>query len=223
MTPGSRVEGIIASQYHTSTGNGQIFNFISSYPLPLTAVSLGRLLGFVKNPSQDSFDPARELPNKPRVHSITSEINNVSRMLKASNGTGLELALTAFASTLLKTEFRDVRELEAKQGTQYLLLHVDDWFEQVCRSDLTRTWLERAAMRSRKAYLVTGLQTLKDVDLVFDKTWKHSGGVGVEAPLLAVSGIPLLTLLDPAAKANLMVERGSKSVETVPDEKVYGK
>ena len=196
--------------------------FISSYPLALNAVSLGRLVTFFKNPSQDFFDPTHELPDKPQVTSAASEINNISKVLQASKGTGLELALTAFASTFLKSESNIVRQLEAKQGIQHLLLNADDWFERICKSDLTRTWLERAAMRGKRAYLVTGLQTLTDVDLNFGRSEKHAGSFGVEVPLLAASGIPLPTPLDPAVKANLSIEGGSKSVGKVPDEKIYG-
>ncbi|KAF2233815.1 hypothetical protein EV356DRAFT_188159 [Viridothelium virens] len=196
--------------------------FISSYPLSLKAVSLGRLVSFVKNPGQDSFDPTLELPDKPQVLSTTSEINNISKVLSASNGAGLEVALTTFASIFLKGESKDVRLLEAKQGVEYLLLNADDWFERICKSEMTQTWLERAAMRGRKSYLVTGLQTLSNVDIKTDVTWKLGNGAGAQIPLLAASSVPLPTPLDPAAKADYSVERGLTNAGNLPEEKVYG-
>ncbi|KAL9092524.1 MAG: hypothetical protein Q9165_004328 [Trypethelium subeluteriae] len=196
--------------------------FISSYPLSLDVVSLGRLVSFVKNPGQDSFDPTLELPDKPQVLSTTGEINNISKVLRASNGAGFEVALTNFASVFLKAESKDVRLLEAKQGVQYLLLHADDWFERTCKSELTQTWLERAAMRGRKSYLVTGLQTLSNGDIKTDVASKLGTGAGAQIPLLAASGVPLPTPLDPAAKADYSVERGLTNTGNLPDEKVYG-
>lgn len=196
--------------------------FISSYPLALDAVSLGRLVSFVKDPGQDSFNPATELPDKPQAPSSTTEINNIVKILSAANGAGLELTLTSFASAFLKGESKKVRQLETKQGVQYLLLNADNWFERICKSDLTRTWLERVAMRGRKAYLVTGVRTLKDVELTMDKSWKLGVGAGAQLPFLAAAGVPLSTPLDPGAKADYSIERGSKNVGSVPDEKVYG-
>lgn len=122
------------------------------------------------NPIQDCFSPTKKLPANPQPEYSTSEMNNVSKLLKASNEVGLELVLASFARLFLKVEFKNVKQLEAKQGTQYLLSAADDWFGEICQSDLTRTWLERAAMRGRKAYLVTGLQTLRDVDVDVDRS-----------------------------------------------------
>jgi len=196
--------------------------FIFSYPLPVADVPLGALVAFMGNPIQDSFSPNKQLPTKPQAEYSTSEMNNVSKLLRASNGVGLELVLASFARLFFKFEFKDVRQLEAKQGTQYLLSAADDWFEEICQSDLTRTWLERAAMRGRKAYLVTGLQTLRDVDIDVDRSHTVGNGAGVQAPLLAAAGIPIPTSLDPGAKAEYFRERGVKDTASVPDEKIYG-
>jgi hypothetical protein len=76
--------------------------FISSYPLALDAVSLGRLVSFVKDPGQDSFNPATELLDKPQAPSSTTEINNIIKILSAANGAGLELTLTSFCKCILE-------------------------------------------------------------------------------------------------------------------------
>jgi hypothetical protein len=171
---------------------------------------------------QDFFDPSHQLPDKPRAESSTSEINNISKILGTSNGASLELALTSFANVFLKGERKSVRELEAKQGIQYLLLNADNWFERICKSDLTQLWLERAAMRGRKTYLITGLQTLRDVDIKLNTSWKVGAGAGVEASLLlATAGIPMPTPLDPGARADCSIEGEVKNEGSVADEKIY--
>jgi hypothetical protein len=77
-------------------------------------------------------------------------------------------------------------------------------------------------MRGRKAYLVTGVRTLKDVELTMDKSWKLGVGAGAQVPFLAAAGVPVSTPLDTGAKADCSIERGSKNVGSVLDEKVYG-
>ena len=195
--------------------------FIFSYPLPLNGVALGRLVRLIRDPTQDYFDPTKQLPSNPKAPTLPSEMNDVSKLLKSSNGLGIELALTSFAQIFLKGENKHARHLEAKQGSQYLLDNADDWFRTICQHDSTRIWLERAAMRGRKAYLVPGLQTLRDVDFEHEKELHIENGLGFEAPVLTAAGVPLPTVLDPAAKLEYLVERGTTQKIDIPDEKVY--
>jgi hypothetical protein len=195
--------------------------FVSSTPLPLSAVKLGRLVEAPKNPDQGFFDPSEALPDKPEPLSDTTNINNISRLLKASNGCGLEFTLTALASAWLKGENKNVRRLTAEAGRQSLLLNSTEWFNRICQAHETRLWLEKAAMRGRKTYLVTGLETLIKVEVTFDKGFQVRVGGDVQAPVLSATGLPIPTPLDPGAKVDYSIERGKENKYQIQDEKIY--
>jgi hypothetical protein len=195
--------------------------FVSSTPLPLTAVKLGRLVEEPKSPDRGFFDPTESLPNKPEPRSDTTNINNISRLLKAGNGSGLELSLTALASTWFKGKFKDVRQLKAETGRQSLLLNSTEWFSLICESDETRLWLEKAASRGRKTYLVTGLETLTKLEVSIEKSFKVETGAGIQAPVLSAAGLPIATPVDPAAKVDYSIERCREDKYHILDERVF--
>ena len=197
------------------------FIFLLSFPLSLNAISLGRLVDNPKAPSQGFFDPSEKLLSKPKPTLDISLANNISRLLASGNKGNFELTLAAFASTFFKGEHKDVRQLTAKQVKQCSLLNSTEWFDEICAARETRVWLERAAMRGRKTYLVTGLQTLTDASINDDHKRHFGTGAGLQAPLLAAAGVPVPTPLDPSVTIGSSVSRDAKIKYEIPDEKIY--
>ncbi|KAK0511991.1 hypothetical protein JMJ35_005119 [Cladonia borealis] len=195
--------------------------FVSRYPLPLSVVSLGRLVTVPKAPGQDFFDPTKAIPTPPTPSSETTQINNVANVLRSGQGGGLEFALTSFAALFLKSESKDVTQLTALVGRKYLLLNSDDWLDQICTFQETRIWLERAAMRGRKIYLITSIEKLTNLKVDTDKSRNSGGGLGIRGPAFAATGMPLPTPLDLGTNMDFSIERGAVTNFEVPDEKVY--
>jgi hypothetical protein len=195
--------------------------FLLSFPLPLTAVTLGRLVDEPRTPAQGFFDPSDKIPSTPKPTILESHVDNISRLLASGKNANFELTLSAFASTFLKGEHKDVRQLTARVAKQYLLSNSEEWFDEICSFQQTRLWLERAAMRGRRTYLVTGLQTLTNVSVHDTHSNKFGTGGSIQAPLLAAAGIPLPGPLNPGLSAKTSISRDVKDNYKIPDEMIY--
>ena len=195
--------------------------FLLSFPLPLKAVTLGRLVDEPRTPAQGFFDPSVKVPSTPQPTVLESHVDNISRLLASSTSAKFELTLTAFASSFLQGHHKDVRQLTAKVAKQYLLSNSEEWFDEICSAQQTRLWLERAAMRGRRTYLVTGLQTLTNVSVHDTNSNEYGTGGDLQAPLLAAAGVPLPGLLDPGLSAKTTISRDVKDNYKIPDEMIY--
>jgi hypothetical protein len=76
-------------------------------------------------------------------------------------------------------------------------------------------------MRGRKLLLVVGIETLTDAAVELHRGWEGSGGAGAELPILAVTGVPIPTPLDPGAEANCSVRRDVQLKYDIQGEKVF--
>ncbi|KAJ4146846.1 hypothetical protein LMH87_001405 [Akanthomyces muscarius] len=200
---------------------GKTAVFVSRIPLPLTSISLGRLITVLKNPPQNFFDPHEKLAAKPRPDSDHSDVLNPSEFIERSYGTKLELVLASFASAFFKVESTHARRLAACRMTRYFILNADDWFDSVCGEKETQLWLERQTMRKKDIYLVTEYCTLVQHTSSTDTTLAASAGESVTAPLAAAAGISLPTPWDPSAAARVESSHTSRVSYEIPGEKVF--
>jgi len=194
--------------------------FISSFPIPLSAVALGNLVTDPKAPSQDFFDLA-SLSNHPEPNIAKSDILNVSSMIKSSNGQAIQASLSQFASVFLKGEQKNFQRLTSCRAADYQVKNSEDWFEDLCTAQKTKFWLERASMRGKKVYLVTGYRTLVDAFVGSESGSKLEAGAKAQVPLLASVGIPLPSGLDPSANVTVSASNDSAKGYEIPDEKIY--
>jgi hypothetical protein len=186
--------------------------FVSAHPLPLDAVGVGWLIEEPHAPQQGFFNPCQRIASNPTIS--MSAVNNVSKLIKGGNGSGLEVAIASFASTFLRGENKDIQKLTVKAGKRHSLLNSAEWFEEIRQAKETQVWLERAAMRGRKI-------ALTDVDVDVTQGWKVGAGAGVQAPILAAAGIPIPPPLDPEAKGDISIEREYQMKMEIPDEKIH--
>ncbi len=200
---------------------GKAAFFVSSIPLPLTSISLGRFITVPKNPPQNFFDPHEKLTAKPSPDSDRSDILNPSEFIERSNGTKLELVLASFASAFFNVGSTHAQQLAACRMTRYFILNTDGWFDSVCGEKETQLWLERQTMRKKDIYLITEYCTLHQHASSVNTTLTASAGASFTVPLAAAGGIPLPTPLDPAVAARVEGFRAHRVSYEIPGEKVF--
>ncbi|MCJ1333873.1 hypothetical protein MMC10_010579 [Thelotrema lepadinum] len=198
--------------------------FYSSLPIPLTSISLGRLVVKPKSPVDGYFDPSEKIPSHPKPKTDECALTDIVKFFDKVHGTKLDLALGSFASTFFNIKTGLKKKIATARCTHYQLLDGDSWFEEICSHQFTQFWLERQKMQNRKIYLVTAFRTISDASQIHQKLFDLEIGAGVQAPLIAaVTGgtIPLPSPLDPEAKASVPIRTYEGTQYTIPGERCY--
>ncbi|CAI7570107.1 unnamed protein product [Penicillium glandicola] len=155
---------------------GKTMISLLSFPLPLDALGLGRLIHDRKDPRKGFFDPTT-LPTKPKPDVNPSDIHNFTDMVKSTHAVDLEASLTRFASAFLRTKAKSFDELKSCLVKEYILSNADTWYDTIISEEATRRWIERSKMRGKDVYLVTGYRTLLDARLsTINSSGFHGGG-----------------------------------------------
>lgn len=195
--------------------------YISSFPLPLTSLSLGRLITQLKTPADNFFD-ASTLPSAPTPQSDSTAILNLSEILDKTKGSGVEVVLSSFASLFLKSGKKDAKQLSAYRCTEYYMLNSESWFESICHEEPVRAWLELQAMRGKHVFLVTGYRTFTEATIAQQKASDLKAGATAQLPALAAGGGAVSTFLDPGFKLSDEHQQSHGLGYEVPDEKAFG-
>ncbi|KAK4076965.1 uncharacterized protein Triagg1_3932 [Trichoderma aggressivum f. europaeum] len=160
---------------------------LMSFPLPLDTVGLGDLINDRKDPRKSFFDHTT-LPTKPNPSVSLSDIQNFSDMVKSTQAVDLEASLTRFASAFLRTKAKSFDELKSCLVKEYTLSNTDSWYDTIIKEDGARQWIERAKMRGKDIYLITGFRTLLDATLKSSNGTGRYGGATAHVPVGALTG-----------------------------------
>ncbi|KAK7214329.1 hypothetical protein V2G26_002332 [Clonostachys chloroleuca] len=166
--------------------------------LPLESVRLGRFIKNISHPNEGYHDPATiDVPGAIPSEFFCSRLNQQNH--KAQFGSALTALLSAGFSKRLHSQVH----LAPARGTNYSLDNSDAWFDNAVSLPDTRKWLENAALRAQKVYIIVGIQTLTDTSIILESVRGQRAGGQVSVPigsfLTAASTImPFANLVDPS-------------------------
>jgi hypothetical protein len=187
------------------------------------AVDLGRFILQPKAPEQDFFPPPLAPAGAEPVirpnDIIIQHHHNFSHILDRSSGTNLNVTLTELLGLQNEGQTTLRTRVDAIRRTTYTLSNSQDVFERICASsDRARRYLEKAYLRNRTVYLVVGLETLLDAEVMEQAGTLTTKGGNVTAPggLIATvaTGVPLPLgdLLDVGVEAGW--NKGEKTISS---------
>ncbi|KAK3614179.1 hypothetical protein LTR56_027421 [Elasticomyces elasticus] len=167
--------------------------------LPFEAVRLGRIVTNIDQPSEGYHEPFSAEPPT----SIVSEFNYAGHNQEDSRAT-FGSTLTSLLSAAFNKRSKSEIRMEPRCCKAYALDNSDAWIDRAIGHEKTRQWIERAAIRGSKMFLIVGICTLTDTRFL-QTSVKEQGSQGqVTVPVslsLAAAGavVPLAGLVDPSA------------------------
>ena len=131
--------------------------------LPYDAVSTGNLVLDVRHPEQEFFTPEAEYITDKDI--VTQHLENFTYVVDQTKGSGLHAYLTTFFSTSSSSQHTSNINISSASCITRRLKNPGTIFEQMCGSNRTRAWLERAMRRNKPVYMVSGIQSLVDTQV----------------------------------------------------------
>lgn len=168
----------------------------SSFFLPLESVRLGRFIN-IHQPHEGYHEPlAAEAPK-----AIVGDFAFSSQDQDSKN-TRFGAALTSLISAGLTRSWKSDVHIAPARGINYSLDNSDAWFDKAVSTEDTRRWIERAAIRHDKIYMIVGIQTLIDARIFRTVVEEGQAGGKVNIPVslflaTATATLPLAELVDP--------------------------
>ncbi|CAM1503457.1 Fc.00g082330.m01.CDS01 [Cosmosporella sp. VM-42] len=170
----------------------------SSFFLPLESVRLGRLIKNINHPHEGYHEPPTgDVPKAIMTPFSFSSLNQQNS--KTQFGSALTSLISAGFSKRLQSQIH----LAPARGNNYRLDNSDAWFDKAVSLPDTRKWIEKAALRGHKIYIIVGIQTSIDTRIVQRSAREQQarGQVTVPASLsltAAAAVMPFAELVDPA-------------------------
>ncbi|KAH7114711.1 hypothetical protein B0J13DRAFT_572942 [Dactylonectria estremocensis] len=170
----------------------------SSFFLPLESVRLGRFIKNIDHPHEGYHEP----PNVDVPKAIMTQFSfssQVQQNRKMQFGSALTSLISAGFSKRLQSQIH----LAPARGSNYSLDNSDAWFDRVVGIPDTRKWIEKAALRGDKIYIIVGIQTFTDTRIVQKSARGQQAGGQVNVPVslslaAATAVMPFAELVDPA-------------------------
>jgi hypothetical protein len=111
--------------------------------------------------------------------------------------------LTSLISAGFSKRLQSEIHLTPACGSNYSLDNSDAWFDKAVRLTETRKWIEKAALRGHKIYIIVGIQTFIDTRIVQKSARGQQAGGQVTVPVslsltAAAAVMPFADLVDPA-------------------------
>jgi hypothetical protein len=175
------------------------------YPLllPNNAVKLGRLVKSIDQPLEGYHEP---FPTE-RPAPIVSEFDYAGYNKQESRA-AFGSSLTSLISAAFSNRSRIQVQIEPRCCKSYDLDNSDAWFDRAIGRAETRKWIERAAIRGSKIFMIVGICTWTDTHLVHTTVKERESLGQVTVPIsfsLAAAGavLPLANLVDPSLSGDL--------------------
>ncbi|RKK82833.1 hypothetical protein BFJ68_g17508 [Fusarium oxysporum] len=170
----------------------------SAFFLPLKSVRLGRFIKNIGHPHEGYYEP----PTIDVPEAIVSKFS-FSSLNQQNRKTRFESALTSLMSAGFSKRLQSEVHLAPACGSNYSLDNSDAWFDKAVTLPDTRKWIENAALRGHKIYIIVGIQTFTDTRIVQKSArGQRAGGqanVPVSLALTAATAVmPFAELVDPA-------------------------
>ncbi|KAH6985403.1 hypothetical protein EDB80DRAFT_225835 [Ilyonectria destructans] len=169
----------------------------SSFFLPLESVRLGRFIKNIDQPHEGYYEPlTADVPKAIVTQFSFSSLN------QQNSKTRFGSALTSLISAGFSKRLRSHIHVAPARGINYSLDNSDAWFDKVVSMPDTRKWIEKAALRSDKIYIIVGIQTFTDTRIVQKSARGQQAGGQVNVPVslsltAATAVMPFAELVDP--------------------------
>jgi hypothetical protein len=170
----------------------------SSFFLPLETVRLGRLIKNINHPHEGYYEP----PTGDVPRAIVTPFS-FSTLNQQNNKTQFGSALTFLISAGFSKRLQSQIQLVPASARNYCLDNSDEWFDKAVSLPDTRKWIENAALRGHKIYIIVGIQTFIDTRIVQKSARGQQAGGQVTVPVslsltAAAAVMPFADLVDPA-------------------------
>ncbi|PNP58759.1 hypothetical protein FNYG_15037 [Fusarium nygamai] len=170
----------------------------SSFFLPLESVRLGRLIKNINHPHEGYYEP----PTGDVPKAIVTPFS-FSSLSQQNNKTQFGSALTSLISAGFSKRLQSQIQLVPASASNYCLDNSDEWFDKAVSLPDTRKWIENAALRGHKIYIIVGIQTFIDTRIVQKSARGQQAGGQVTVPVslsltAAAAVMPFADLVDPA-------------------------
>ena len=153
--------------------------------LPMDSIALGRLVIDVHTPWQD-FCPSSTLAITKDDVSIMPSFR-IHEILDHSTGTAFHGHFTKFLTSAFKRDQNALSTITATEATSYRLLNSGFHFRRMCKDKETRSWLETVINEGWDAYMVVGIHTIKDAEVVHRRQNLSQSKGSVRLPLTDVA------------------------------------
>ncbi|PNP58765.1 hypothetical protein FNYG_15027 [Fusarium nygamai] len=170
----------------------------SAFFLPLKSVRLGRFVKNIHHPHEGYYEPA----NIGVPGTIMSKFT-FSSLNQQNQKTRFESALTSLMSAGFSKRLQSEFHLAPTSGSNYSLDNSDAWFDEAVSLPDTRKWIENAALRGHKIYIIVGIQTFTDTRIIQKSARGQQAGGQANVPVslaltAATAVMPFAELVDPA-------------------------
>ncbi|SPJ74761.1 uncharacterized protein FTOL_04492 [Fusarium torulosum] len=192
----------------------------SSFFLPLESVRLGRFIKNINHPHEGYHEP----PTGDVPRAIVTPFSFSTRNQQNSK-TQFESALTSLISAALIRRLQFQIHLAPARANNYCLDNSDAWFDKAVSLPETRTWIEEAALRRHKIYIIVGIQTFIDTRIVQKSAREQQARGQVTVPVslfltAAAAVMPFAELVDPAIHGEHQNVENDQLCLLVPGEQV---
>lgn len=188
--------------------------------LPQESVKLGRFIVNIERPHESYHEPA--VAEEPK--SIKA-IHAVSARTEVSSSRKFGSTLTSLLSASFSKRAQATFSVKPTLSSEYVLENTIDWFDKAISNGNTRRWIEKAALRGDKIYMIVGIQTVTDAYIIQSSMREQQAGGQFDVPVslsLAAAGlfVPLAGLIDPGIHGQHQSRDGIQSQFLVPGEQV---
>jgi hypothetical protein len=172
----------------------------------------------------EPLESYHEPPSAKAPTSIVSEFSYTEHNQQGSSAS-FESSITALFSTAFSKRSGSEVRVEPRCCKAYTLDNSDAWFDEAINREETKKWIERAAIRGSKIYMVVGIYTLTDTRISRSHTGKQEAQGQGTAPVslsLATAGIvvPLAGLIDPSVQGTYSSSASNDTRIFAPGEQI---
>jgi len=192
----------------------------SSLLLPLKIVRLGRFVTSIEQPLESYHQPPLATPPT-EILSEYEYAEHDQQGSRASFGT----SVTSLFSTAFSRRAASQVRVEPRIFRTYALDNSEERFDEAITLPETREWIENAAIRGRKMYMIVGFCTMTDTRFVQTSSREQGTQGHATAPVslsLAAAGavVPLASLVDPSIKGEFAKFAGNETRIFAPGEQI---
>ncbi|KAJ3494766.1 hypothetical protein NLG97_g3865 [Lecanicillium saksenae] len=201
---------------------------VTVIPTPLftspEAVKLGRFITNIEEPNEAYYEPPLAAED---LRVLTNEFTFTGHQKSSYKG-GFGSTLASLLSVNISKRVDDSAYIAQARAVSYALDNSEAWFDKAVDLEGTQRWIERAALRGRRIYMIVGIQTLHDPHVIMasSRGSEVKGQVSVPVALAATTAgvvVPAFgggTDTDPSLLGDHTSLMSGKSEYIAPGERV---
>jgi hypothetical protein len=191
--------------------------------LPSDAVKIGRLVLNVQHPEHDFYEP--EISYRSSNDIITQNLEKFSLTLERTKASRAHGILTSFSSAAFGSRGNSTVSVSSAHCITRSLKNSGDYFNRIGQSESLQDWFERAIRRRRNVFLVVGIKSLVDSDIIQGqaRSIEVEGSIQIPVALAAAAAgvvLPVGNALNVSAGASELRQSDERMTFTAPGEQI---